>query len=117
VIALIDYGAGNLTSVRKALAAVGAELLTPRMPSDLDDVEGVIVPGVGPVMAQNIIAARADKPFRTLANLGSGFDIVSAGELRRVIDAGGDPRKCVFAGVGKTESEIETTIAKMLIGM
>jgi diaminopimelate decarboxylase len=44
--------------------------------------------------------------LRVLANLGSGFDIVSAGELRRVIDAGGDPRRCVFAGVGKTEEEI-----------
>jgi diaminopimelate decarboxylase len=45
--------------------------------------------------------------LRALANLGSGFDIVSAGELQRVIAAGGDPRKCVFAGVGKTEDEIE----------
>jgi diaminopimelate decarboxylase len=44
--------------------------------------------------------------LRSLANLGSGFDIVSEGELRRVIAAGGDPSKCVFAGVGKTESEI-----------
>ena len=44
--------------------------------------------------------------LRTLANLGAGFDIVSAGELQRVIAAGGDPRKCVFAGVGKTEAEI-----------
>ncbi|HEU5397549.1 MAG TPA: diaminopimelate decarboxylase, partial [Verrucomicrobiae bacterium] len=45
--------------------------------------------------------------LRVLANLGSGFDIVSGGELRRVIAAGGDPRQCVFAGVGKTEAEIE----------
>src|SRR5271169_1219521 len=45
--------------------------------------------------------------LRVLAGLGSGFDIVSGGELRRVIAAGGDPRRCVFAGVGKTESEIE----------
>lgn len=45
--------------------------------------------------------------LRTLAGLGSGFDIVSAGELRRVIEAGGDPGQCVFAGVGKTEAEIE----------
>jgi diaminopimelate decarboxylase len=44
--------------------------------------------------------------MRTLANLGSGFDVVSAGELQRVIAAGGDPRKCVFAGVAKTEEEI-----------
>ncbi|HEY1663358.1 MAG TPA: diaminopimelate decarboxylase [Verrucomicrobiae bacterium] len=45
--------------------------------------------------------------LRALANLGGGFDIVSGGELRRVIAAGGDPRKCVFAGVAKTEAEIE----------
>ncbi len=45
--------------------------------------------------------------MRTFANLGSGFDVVSRGELQRVIAAGGDPSKCVFAGVGKTESEIE----------
>ena len=45
--------------------------------------------------------------LRTLAKAGAGFDIVSEGELRRVIAAGGDPRKCAFAGVGKTEQEIE----------
>ncbi|HEX7654889.1 MAG TPA: diaminopimelate decarboxylase, partial [Verrucomicrobiae bacterium] len=45
--------------------------------------------------------------LRTLANCGSGFDIVSAGELRRVIAAGGDPKKCVFAGVAKSAAEIE----------
>lgn len=41
-----------------------------------------------------------------LAKLGSGFDIVSAGELHRVIKAGGDPTKVVFSGVAKTEQEI-----------
>ena len=45
--------------------------------------------------------------LRVLARLGSGFDIVSAGELQRVMAAGGDPAKCVFAGVGKSEQEIE----------
>ena len=45
--------------------------------------------------------------LRGLARLGSGFDIVSGGELQRVIAAGGDPRLCAFAGVGKTEGEIE----------
>lgn len=44
--------------------------------------------------------------LRVLSNLGSGFDIVSAGELQRVLAAGGDPRCCVYAGVGKTEEEI-----------
>lgn len=41
-----------------------------------------------------------------LARLGSGFDIVSVGELERVLRAGGDPGKVVFAGVGKREDEI-----------
>ncbi|WP_411725290.1 diaminopimelate decarboxylase [Methyloglobulus sp.] len=41
-----------------------------------------------------------------LARLGSGFDIVSLGELERVIAAGGDPKKIVFSGVGKREDEI-----------
>src|SRR6267154_281968 len=45
--------------------------------------------------------------LRTLARLGGGFDIVSGGELQRVIAAGGDPGGCAFAGVGKNESEIE----------
>ena len=44
--------------------------------------------------------------IRTLADLGSGFDTVSGGEIARVIAAGGDARKCVFAGVGKTEEDI-----------
>ncbi len=44
--------------------------------------------------------------LNVLARLGSGFDIVSAGELARVVEAGGDPAKVVFSGVGKTEDEI-----------
>jgi diaminopimelate decarboxylase len=50
--------------------------------------------------------------LRTLARLGSGFDIVSGGELQRVISAGADPRRCVFAGVGKTQPEIELALKK-----
>lgn len=47
MIALIDYGAGNLTSVKKALAAIGADVRVPGEPADLGDALGVIVPGVG----------------------------------------------------------------------
>ncbi|MCL4787532.1 MAG: diaminopimelate decarboxylase [Verrucomicrobia bacterium] len=50
--------------------------------------------------------------LRVLAKLGGGFDIVSGGELQRVIAAGGDPRRCVFAGVGKTEAEIEFALRR-----
>ena len=46
-----------------------------------------------------------------LARLGSGFDIVSGGELARVIAAGGDPAKIVFSGVGKTPAEMEAALA------
>lgn len=44
------------------------------------------------------------------ARLGSGFDIVSGGELDRVLRAGGDPRKVVFSGVGKTEGEMAAAL-------
>jgi glutamine amidotransferase len=47
VIALIDYKAGNLTSVRKAFAALGAELFTPEQPADLESANAIVVPGVG----------------------------------------------------------------------
>ena len=46
-----------------------------------------------------------------LARLGSGFDIVSGGELARVLAAGGDPRKTVFSGVGKTADEMRAALA------
>jgi glutamine amidotransferase len=47
VIALIDYGAGNLTSVRKGFAAAGADLFTPANPAELGKARGIVVPGVG----------------------------------------------------------------------
>ncbi|MCV2886237.1 diaminopimelate decarboxylase [Aestuariibacter sp. AA17] len=50
-----------------------------------------------------------------LAKLGSGFDIVSGGELARVLHAGGDPRKVVFSGVGKTEAEIAFALEKDIL--
>jgi len=48
--------------------------------------------------------------LNTLARLGSGFDIVSGGELERVIAAGGDPSKVVFSGVGKTAAEMKRAL-------
>jgi glutamine amidotransferase len=47
VIALIDYGAGNLTSVRKALGALGADFVVPQTPAECARARGLIVPGVG----------------------------------------------------------------------
>ena len=45
-----------------------------------------------------------------LARMGSGFDIVSVGELERVIKAGGDPKKVVFSGVGKRADEMQRAL-------
>lgn len=48
--------------------------------------------------------------LNVLARLGSGFDIVSGGELERVVAAGGDPSKVVFSGVGKTAQEMRRAL-------
>lgn len=48
--------------------------------------------------------------LKHFANLGAGFDLVSGGEIRRVIAAGADVKKSVFAGVGKTEAEIKLAL-------
>lgn len=70
MIALIDYKAGNLTSVRKALAAVGAEVFTPERPGDLSRARGIIVPGVGHFGATRAL----DAPWieAILAHIGEG---------------------------------------------
>ena len=48
--------------------------------------------------------------LRLFAELGAGFDIVSGGELMRVLEAGGDPRKVVFSGLGKTSAEMKLAL-------
>jgi glutamine amidotransferase len=60
VIALIDYGAGNLTSVKKALTALGAAFTVPDTPDDCAGASGLIVPGVGHFSATTAL----DRPWR-----------------------------------------------------
>lgn len=48
--------------------------------------------------------------LKLLAEQGSGFDIVSVGELKRVLAAGGDPKKIVYSGVGKSKADLEFTL-------
>ena len=55
MIALIDYGAGNLTSVRKALSALGAAYSTPASPEACATASGIIVPGVGHFDATRVL--------------------------------------------------------------
>jgi glutamine amidotransferase len=70
VIALIDYKAGNLTSVKKALATIGAEVFVPKASADLADASGIIVPGVGHFGATRAL----DQPWidAILARVGEG---------------------------------------------
>ena len=60
MIALIDYGAGNLTSVKKALASLGAEFIVPDTPARCDGATALIVPGVGHFSATTAL----DRPWR-----------------------------------------------------
>jgi len=53
--------------------------------------------------------------IKTFAELGSGFDIVTAGELFRIVKAGGDTTKVVFSGVGKTTEEIKYALEKDIL--
>jgi glutamine amidotransferase len=69
-IALIDYRAGNLTSVKKALAAVGADVFVPETPADISRANGVIVPGVGHFAATTAI--RGEWTTAILALIESG---------------------------------------------
>jgi glutamine amidotransferase len=70
MIALIDYRAGNLTSVRKALAAVGASVFTPDSAPDLEKAAAVIVPGVGHFAATTVLDARWVDTIRRLVDAG-----------------------------------------------
>ena len=57
-------------------------------------------------VAYAVKACSSKAILQLLARQGAGFDIVSGGELWRVVNAGGDPALCTYAGVGKTEAEI-----------
>jgi diaminopimelate decarboxylase len=64
--------------------------------------------------AQICYAMKANSSLGVLqvfARAGCGFDIVSGGELERVLAAGGDPRKIIFSGVGKTRAEMQQALA------
>jgi glutamine amidotransferase len=71
VIALVDYGAGNLTSVRKGFAAAGADLYNPGAPGDLDAATAIVVPGVGHFSATAVLAERWRTAIRRRVDAGA----------------------------------------------
>jgi diaminopimelate decarboxylase len=73
----------------------------------------------GAVPHQIFYAAKANGNLailKLLAEAGAGFDIVSGGELFRVLKAGGDPGKVIFSGVGKTAAELDYALEKNIRG-
>ncbi len=68
--------------------------------------EGFRAVGLPPLICYSVKANSNLAVLRVLADMGSGFDVVSGGELRRIKEIGADPEKIVYAGVGKTEAEI-----------
>jgi len=71
VITLIDYGAGNLTSVRKALSALGAVVDTPQSPAECARASGVIVPGVGNFAATAALEGEWREAIASAVNAGT----------------------------------------------
>jgi diaminopimelate decarboxylase len=89
---------------------------TPAYVYDLDAVAAAwrhVARAFEPLGGQALYAVKANSSLALLARLarlGAGFDVVSGGELVRVLRAGGDPGRTVFAGVGKTREELDLAV-------
>jgi glutamine amidotransferase len=73
-VALIDYRAGNLTSVKKAFAEVGADLFVPAAPAELDAAAAIVVPGVGHFAATEALTPEWVETIR--ARVGTGVPLL-----------------------------------------
>lgn len=101
MIALVDYGAGNLTSVRKALTAIGANVWTPTLPGELGRAHGVIVPGVGHFDATKALTAQWRTAIQTMATDGVpvlGICVGLQWLFEGSSEAPGLPGLCAFKG-------------------
>jgi diaminopimelate decarboxylase len=91
---------------------------TPAYVYDLDAVAAAwqrVARAFAPTGGQVLYAAKANSNLALLAwlaRLGAGFEVVSGGELVRVLRAGGDPARTVFTGVGKTREELELAVGR-----
>jgi diaminopimelate decarboxylase len=107
-----DYRGGVLAAEGVSLADIAGRYGTPSFVYSRAALEGAFRQfdaafGDAPHLVCYAVKANPNLALlNLLARLGSGFDIVSGGELARVIAAGGDPGKIVFSGVGKTTAEM-----------
>ena len=77
---------------------------------EFQDVLGAHPAGAGALVCYAVKANSSLAILNLFARLGAGFDIVSGGELQRVLAAGADPQKVVFSGVGKTAAEMKRAL-------
>ncbi len=107
-----DYRNGRLCAEEVSVDQIGAEVGTPAYiysKATFLDHLGKIQRAYGAIdttVCFSVKACANVNILRFMAEAGSGFDIVSGGELYRVLQAGGDPKKVMYAGVGKTDTEI-----------
>ena len=113
----IDYRDGTLHAEGVALDALASQYGTPLFVYSKASMLSALAAyqrGFKGRHAQICYAMKANSSLGVLqvfADAGCGFDIVSGGELDRVVAAGGDVRKVIFSGVGKTRAEIQQALA------
>jgi diaminopimelate decarboxylase len=116
-VSAFEYVDGELCAERVPLSSIAAQFGTPCFVYSRAALEGAwrafdTAFGALPHLVCYAVKANANLGVLDIfARLGSGFDIVSGGELARVLAAGGDPRGIVFSGVGKTAIEMEQALA------
>lgn len=112
-----NYSNGQLCAEKVQLAEIAGQFGTPCYVYSRKAIEqqwqayDVAFAGRAHLVCYAVKANSNLAVLNLLARLGSGFDVVSAGELHRVIKAGGDPSKVVFSGVGKTREEMQVALA------
>ncbi len=111
-----EYRNGQLYCEELALERIADEYGTPTYVYSRDALEQAYLAYAQALQGQRSLVCYAVKAnsniavLNVLARLGSGFDIVSIGELERVLRAGGDPARVVFSGVGKQPHEIRRAL-------
>jgi diaminopimelate decarboxylase len=110
------YTGQNLHCESVDLAAIARQFGTPTYvysAATMADNYTRLARGLASLDLQICFAAKSNSNLAVLrhfSNLGAGFDLVSGGEIRRVLAAGGHVRSSVFAGIGKTEAELQLAL-------
>jgi len=113
-----DYRDGVLCAEQASLEDIARRFGTPAYVYSRAAIEAAYREFTGALAGRDALVCYSVKAnsnlaiLALLARLGAGFDIVSGGELARVLAAGGDPRKTLFSGVGKSAAEIELALTR-----